>query len=59
MPPTILVVDDDATLRCLLAIALKDAGYRVAEAHDGIQALAQLERCSLDLILTDLREVGP
>ena len=55
MPPTILVVDDDATLRGLLAIALEDAGYRVEEAHDGIQALAQLGRCSPDLILTDLR----
>jgi len=55
MPPTILVVDDDATLRCLLAIALEDAGYRVEEAHDGIQALAQVGRCSPDLILTDLR----
>ena len=55
MPPTILVVDDDATLRCLLAIALEDAGYRVEEAADGIQALAQLGRCSPDLILTDLR----
>ena len=55
MPPTILVVDDDATLRCLLATALEDAGYRVAEAQDGIQALAQLGSCSPDLILTDLR----
>jgi CheY-like chemotaxis protein len=55
MPPTILVVDDDATLRCLLAIALEDAGYRVAEADDGIQALAEVGRCSPDMILTDVR----
>ena len=55
MPPTILVVDDDATLRCLLAIALEDAGYRVEEAHDGIQALERLGRRPPDLILTDLR----
>ena len=55
MFPTILVVDDDAALRCLLAIALEDAGYRVEEAHDGIQALAQLGQCSPDLILTDMR----
>ena len=55
MSPTILVVDDDATLRCLLAIALEDTGYQVEEAHDGIQALAQLESCWPDLILTDLR----
>ena len=55
MPPTILVVDDDATLRCLLVIALEDAGYQVEEADDGIEALAQVGRCSPDLILTDLR----
>ncbi|HEX2280221.1 MAG TPA: response regulator [Thermomicrobiales bacterium] len=55
MSPTVLVVDDDATLRCILAIALEDSGYRVAEAYDGIQALALLGRCSPDLILTDLR----
>jgi CheY-like chemotaxis protein len=55
MPPTILVVDDDATLRCLLAITLEDAGYCVVEAGDGIQALAQVGHCSPDLILTDVR----
>jgi|SRR5918998_2474820 CheY-like chemotaxis protein len=55
MPPTILVVDDDAPLRCLLAIALEDAGYRVEEADDGIAALERLGWCSPDLILTDLR----
>ena len=55
MSPTILVVDDDAALRCLLAITLDDAGYRVEEAQDGIQALEQLGWCSPDLILTDIR----
>src|SRR5215204_4028593 len=55
MPPTILVVDDDAALRCLLAIALEDAGYRVEEAGDGIQAIERLGRCSPDLILTDVQ----
>jgi CheY-like chemotaxis protein len=55
MSPTILVVDDDAALRGFLAIALEDAGYRVEEARDGIQALEQLGWCSPDLILTDIR----
>lgn len=55
MSPTILVVDDDATLRCLLVIALEDAGYRVEEASDGIQALEQLGDPFPDLILTDMR----
>jgi CheY-like chemotaxis protein len=55
MFPTILVVDDDAALRCLLAITLEDAGYRVEEARDGIQALEQIGRAPPDLILTDVR----
>ena len=55
MSPTILVVDDDAPLRCLLAIALEDAGYRVDEAGDGIEALMQVGHCSPDLILTDIQ----
>jgi CheY-like chemotaxis protein len=55
MPPTILLVDDDAAVRCLLAIALEDAGYEVKEACDGIQALEQLGECTPDLILTDVR----
>ena len=55
MPPTILVVDDDSTLRCLLALTLEDAGYAVAEAGDGIMALEQIARQPPDLILTDVR----
>jgi CheY-like chemotaxis protein len=55
MPPTILLVDDDAAVRCLLVIALEHAGYQVKEACDGIQALEQLGRYPPDLILTDVR----
>ena len=55
MPPTILVVHDDSTLRCLLALTLEDAGYAVAEAGDGIMALEQIARQPPDLILTDVR----
>lgn len=39
-PPTILVVDDDASLRDLVAEMLARGGYRALVAADGVQALA-------------------
>jgi CheY-like chemotaxis protein len=42
MRPTILIVDDDATIRMGLAVTLRAAGYAVAEAGDGRAALAYL-----------------
>jgi CheY-like chemotaxis protein len=55
MPPTILVVDDDPASRDVLAHALADAGYRVAQASDGLLALKQIARQEPDLILSDVR----
>ena len=52
--PVILVVDDDAAMRKLLGDVLRDAGCMVVEAGSGTEALAQLKRVTLDLIVTDL-----
>ena len=52
--PTILVVDDDAGLVDMLTIALEEAGFVVRSASDGKRGLAELERCSPDLVLLDL-----
>ncbi len=53
--PSILVVEDDAAMRDLLAEELADAGYEVESAGgaSGGLELARLER--FDLIVTDLR----
>src|SRR5512143_1398068 len=53
----ILVVDDDSDLREAMTEALEDAGYSVAAAGDGAQALEYLRNSSRrpDLILLDLR----
>lgn len=40
--PLILVADDDAALRSALAETLRDAGYRVREAENGLVALQQI-----------------
>jgi type II secretory ATPase GspE/PulE/Tfp pilus assembly ATPase PilB-like protein/CheY-like chemotaxis protein len=53
--PTVFVVDDDAVQRLLLTKTLQNAGYRVAEAPDGADALRRLsagEECGL--VVTDL-----
>jgi len=52
---TVLVVDDEAHMRRVLEIMLRQLGHRVVGAADGAQALAVLEREKVDLVLTDLR----
>ena len=53
---TILLVEDDASVRLLLRDALRKLGYRVIEAKQGLEAclLASQELDRLDLLLTDM-----
>jgi len=50
----ILVADDDATARLLICASLERAGYQVAEAVDGEDALRQVQEHTPDLILLDV-----
>jgi len=50
----ILVADDETRLVHLVRTYLERAGYRVIVAYDGVQALAQFERQTPDLIVLDL-----
>lgn len=54
MAKTILIVDDSASLRQVVAIALKGAGYDVIEAGDGKEALAKLTGPKVHLIISDV-----
>ncbi len=57
----ILVVDDDVSLRNLLAQTLAGAGFQAFTAEDGRDARAQVEEHQIDLVITDLampREEG-
>jgi two-component system, NtrC family, response regulator PilR len=54
-PPHILVVDDERSMRELLAIVLKREGYEVLLAPDGRTALAALERGTVDLLISDIK----
>jgi signal transduction histidine kinase/DNA-binding NarL/FixJ family response regulator len=52
-PPLILVVDDEIPARVLLKHILKADGYLMAEAGDGVQALAMFQLLQPDLVLLD------
>lgn len=55
---TILVVEDEESLRTPLAFSLRRDGYEVLEAESGEVALATLEAATPDLILLDLMLPG-
>jgi two-component system, chemotaxis family, chemotaxis protein CheY len=54
MSKTILTVDDSASMRQMIAFTLRNAGYEVIEAVDGQDALDQLGRTTVQMIVTDL-----
>ncbi len=51
----ILVVDDDQSHRIMLRAVLKEEGYHVTEAADGMEAVKAVETEAFDLILMDIR----
>jgi chemotaxis family two-component system sensor histidine kinase/response regulator PixL len=55
LSPTILIVDDAATLRRTLALSLQRAGFRVLQARDGQEAIQQLQQFSfVQLVICDI-----
>src|SRR5260370_32712471 len=60
MPVKVLVVDDDALSREVLALLLDDAGYAVETADSGDAALLHLQTAHLlrQVVLTDLQMPG-
>jgi len=51
----ILVVDDEENIRELYREELEEMGYEVTIAHDGVQALALLDKTKFDLVTLDMR----
>ncbi len=54
MSKTVLTVDDSRTMREMLLMALKAAGYNVLQADDGLNGLEVLKMQSADVIITDI-----
>lgn len=56
--PRILVVDDEESVRGLVAKTLTDADYEVETASDGATAIERLRGSAWDLLITDLKMPG-
>ncbi|WP_172953581.1 response regulator [Vibrio salilacus] len=54
MSKTILVVDDSTSIRQVVSMTLKGAGYQTIEAHDGKDALAKLAGKRIHLVISDV-----
>ena len=54
MAKTVLIVDDSASLRQVVSIALKGAGYDVLEGCDGQDALKKFDGRKVHLVVSDV-----
>jgi len=52
--PCVLTVDDSRAVRTIVSKQVKDLGFDVDEAEDGIQGLAKLQDMQFDLVLLDV-----
>jgi DNA-binding response OmpR family regulator len=50
----ILIADDDAYIRELIALFLRNEGFEILEARDGAEALAIVENSRIDLVILDI-----
>ena len=55
----VLVAEDDDAVRALICTILRDAGYNVYEACDGLEAIDSLKKRRYDVLLTLPRRCGP
>ncbi len=54
----ILVVDDEETVRYIISQLLRTQGFEAVKARDGIEALAELEKGSFSVIVSDQKMPG-
>ena len=56
--PKLLVIDDDESIRKVLTVTLRDAGYQVSTAENGEKGLEIFADEGPEIILCDLRMPG-
>ena len=54
----ILIVDDEAYIRRVLELKLKNKGYEVITAINGDEGLEKFELCHPDIVITDIKMPG-
>lgn len=52
--PKILAVDDDENIRELVKVFLRNEGFEVVEAEDGVDALDKLAETKVDMVILDV-----
>ena len=57
-PPTVLIVDDDSTIRGNMEFILQKAGMKTLVAQSGEEALKKLQTAAADLMLLDVQMPG-
>jgi len=55
---TILIIDDEESIRSLLKEVLEKANHRVLEARDGLEGLALYQQNTVDLVIMDILMPG-
>jgi two-component system, OmpR family, response regulator len=50
----ILIVDDDPNIRKLVKVILRDKGFDIYEATDGLDALSKLEKIKVNMVILDI-----
>jgi two-component system chemotaxis response regulator CheY len=54
MNKTIMTVDDSVSVRMMVGFALKDAGYEIVEAVNGLDALSKLDEHDIKMVVADV-----
>ena len=55
---TILIVDDDGGVCRELSFLLSGEGYQILQANNGLEALDALQKCPIDLMISDIYMPG-
>jgi two-component system chemotaxis response regulator CheY len=58
MSKSVMIVDDSSSVRTVVGIALRGAGYEVLEAADGADGLSKLNGRKVNLIISDVNMPG-
>jgi CheY-like chemotaxis protein len=53
-PRSVLIVDDDASIRLLLTTFLRRSGFQLRQARNGREALAEMRAGHIDVVVMDL-----
>lgn len=54
MDKTIMTMDDSASIRMMVSLSLKEAGFEVVEATDGVDGLAKLDEHDISMVIADV-----